>query len=154
MLLMGVILSVASCQNSSSVTNSMDDHSGPLPITHIAQGAYAPEGFRMHGERVFRTADEWQTVRIANAEHEPDFETESVIVAAINANTGGYSVAIDSVFFSDGEVKVDYTVRRPGGNCMVTQALTNPFHAVAVPALPEDAEIHFNQQQVTYQCPE
>ena len=101
----------------------------------------------MQGERVFRTADEWQNAHISNAEHEPDFQTESVVFAAINASTGGYSVAIDSVSFRDGEVQVDYTVRRPGGNCMVTQAFTHPFHAVAVPALPEDAEIVFNQQQ-------
>lgn len=151
-LLAMLIFSAASCFTSAPAIDNLLDTPQTLPHIHIAHGAYDPGDSQALGERVFRDADTWNGLRIAGAEYEPDFDTENVIFASINANTGGYSVSIDSVYVQDRQIHVDYTVSQPGGNCFVTQALTRPYHAVAVPTLPEEAEVTFTQHRRTYQC--
>lgn len=151
-LLALLTFSAASCLTSAPAVEDLLATPQTLPQTDIAQGPYDPGDFRALGERVFRDADEWNGLGVAGAEYEPDFETESVVFASIDANTGGYSLGIDSVYVRDGQIHVDYSVAQPGGNCFVTQALTRPYHAVAVPALPDEAEVNFIQHRRTYDC--
>jgi PrcB C-terminal len=63
-----------------------------------------------------------------------DFSREMVIVASMGTrNTGGYTIAVDSVRISGAELQVFVASRIPGPTCGTTAALTQPVVMVAVP---------------------
>jgi hypothetical protein len=80
----------------------------------------------------------WRSV-YSRRGHEPavpavDFSREMVIVASMGArNTGGYTIAVDSVRTAGAEVQVFITSRIPGPTCGTTAAITQPVVMVAVP---------------------
>lgn len=129
---------------------------GPVParlldaIT-IATGNTSPAG---PGEFVYRDAAEWRGVEagVRDPAYRPSMGHEGVLLAAVHAPTGGYEVRFDSVYvLPAGDVAAVYTVHEPGPECMVTQAVTEPFHLVAVPGLPADP-VRFVQRRATYAC--
>lgn len=124
----------------------------PLAFTQLAYGSLSPVGA---AEAVYRTEQEWAAVRegLGTVQREPDFPAEGVLLAAIEAPTGGYQVRFESVAVEVGDqVVARYTVEEPGDGCMVTQALTQPFAVVAVRALPEGAVL-FIQSRRAVPCP-
>jgi len=128
----------------------------PEPVTLldfeiIADGSHSPVG---PAEQVYRTAEEWQGLEegLRDIAYSPRFPEDAVLLAAIDANTGGFRVVFDSVYvMPSGGVAAVYTVEQPGADCMVTQALTQPFQVIAVPRLSDDA-VRFIQRRVTYSC--
>jgi hypothetical protein len=48
--------------------------------------------------------------------------------------TGGYQVMIESIAIDGPSIEVRAVEHRPGPDAVTSQALTNPFHAVAVAA--------------------
>jgi len=52
-------------------------------------------------------------------------------------NTGGNSIAVTSIDVNENHVTANVVLVKPGENCMVAQALTNPYQFVFVPTLKE-----------------
>jgi hypothetical protein len=64
-----------------------------------------------------------------------------VVVSLGRRPHGGYFVMIDMIGDFDGVLTIRAWEIRPGPNCPSTQAVTNPFHAVAVPAHAGDVRV-------------
>lgn len=68
------------------------------------------------------------------AQPEVDFGTDMVIAAFMGQQpTGGYSIEVEEVRENDEFLVVEIEMETPGDNCVVTQAVTQPFHIVLVP---------------------
>lgn len=75
-----------------------------------------------------------------------DFDKESVIFVSLGRkNSGGYSIAVDSIEQQEGGLVVHVSTKSPPRGSMSIQALTAPFDIVAVPKL---------QGKVTFQTSE
>src|SRR6266536_670552 len=76
-----------------------------------------------------------------------DFLNERVVLVSIGTrNSGGFAVHIDSLVTSDEGTRVFSTLTVPGSDCGVTEALTQPVHAVRVPT--PATPVTFSQQMV------
>jgi hypothetical protein len=74
-----------------------------------------------------------------------DFNQEAVLVVYMGEqNTGGYSVTITSVKLEGGKLLVTVKQGRPSPSSMVTQALTQPYHAVKIPKVPAGTQVSVN----------
>jgi hypothetical protein len=132
------------------------DSARDLPLTELASGQHAPMGV---SEAVYRDAEAWAAVSEAFGElaAEPDFPVEAVLVAAVDARSGGHRVRFDRVYTEgdapDGESPsvAIYVVEEPGPGCMTTMALTRPYAAVAVAGLPR-GPVRFVERRETYAC--
>ena len=87
-------------------------------------------------EMTFRTPEEWGSfadrLHPMVAFRAADFEQTMVLVAAVPATTGGYTVEFESVEQIGDEIVAAYLVTEPGYDCVAIMALTQPFHVVAV----------------------
>ena len=64
-----------------------------------------------------------------------DFSQDMVIIAAMGSRpSGGYTISVEGVYTSDGELYVDVLERSPGVGCFSTQVMTAPVTAVLVEA--------------------
>jgi hypothetical protein len=76
-----------------------------------------------------------------------DFTTHAMVLAAIGTrNSGGYTVALDSLVTFEAGTAVFTTETRPGGSCFVTAALTQPVVAVRAPT-PMDSVAFFQVER-------
>jgi len=85
----------------------------------------------------------WASVAAPGAaKPEIDFSKEAVVAAFMGRkNTGGFSIElVTAESLADGSVRVRLRDLSPKPGMMVTQALTSPFIALAVPAAP-DAQV-------------
>lgn len=151
-LLAAVLLLVgAGCapRDASPAAPPMDAPAAPADdaFVVIAEGPMAPTG---PTETVYRDAEAWQRAGIP-AEASPDFAREVVLLAAVEAPTGGHRVRFERVERADDGLVARYVVEEPGAGCMVTQAFTTPFQAVVVRGAP-DARVRFVQRRERYAC--
>ena len=80
-----------------------------------------------------------------------DFGKEALIVAAMGTRgTGGYSISVEGVGESDGKLFVEVLEVSPGPNCLLTQALTAPVHAVRAPL--RNGEVVFTEVAKVQSC--
>ncbi len=80
-----------------------------------------------------------------------DFTQDMVIVAAMGSRpTGGYTISIEGVYTSGGELYVDVLERSPGLGCFSTQVITAPVTAVRLGAHAEP--VHFVTRQESGPC--
>jgi hypothetical protein len=96
--------------------------------------------------------DIWKThsaqKRPAAPAPEVNFEKETVLIVALGRKpTGGHAVEIKSVEQSGNKVLVTATTRTPKPGGIQIQALTAPFHIVAVPRL--TGEVQFKIEEET-----
>jgi hypothetical protein len=120
-----------------------------------------------HGEPeqdvfVARTAEEWAalwrtlTSRCVSPRPpvpEVDWAAEMVLVVALGMRpTGGYDLRIEEVRGGPEGIEVYARESRPGSSCFVTQALTYPVHAVALP--PRAGAVRLFLQVETVECEE
>ena len=113
----------------------------PLGIRSLAKGAFS--GIAEPRREIIRSADEWEklwrqhgSARAGAAAPAPavDFSKEMVIVATLGTRpTGGYAIEIVRVVAADKTLKVFVNQTSPPPGAMAIQALTAPFHYVAVP---------------------
>ena len=82
-----------------------------------------------------------------------DFSREAVVVVSMGAlASGGSSIRVESVSESGahGTLFVEVVEVSPGRNCVVTQAVTAPVHAVRVPL--RNASVEFIERTETLTC--
>lgn len=104
-------------------------------------------------EQVFR--EMWNKLY---ADHSPvpevpeiDFEERMVLLAVLGQRpTGGYGLRIEKVAAADGGLGAHLVKSEAGDNCLTTQALTNPFHIVTIPA--SSAEVTFYEEKTVKDC--
>ncbi|MBI3418388.1 MAG: protease complex subunit PrcB family protein [Verrucomicrobia bacterium] len=112
----------------------------PLELRTIAKGGV--NGITEARQVVVTNAVEWAKLWMAHrgrARDEAkspaiDFAKEMVVFVAMGQQrTGGYSVEIVKVEPGETSLKIFVKRKSPPKGAMVTQALTSPFHIVAVP---------------------
>jgi hypothetical protein len=111
----------------------------PLTIRSLKKGAFS--GIREVKEEVVKSADAWnklwkQHAAAGESDKIPavDFSKEMVVVATMGTKrTGGYAIEILGVEPSDKTLKISVKRSGPPPDAMTIQALTAPFHFVAVP---------------------
>lgn len=80
-----------------------------------------------------------------------NFDTDMVIaVFAGEQASGGYAIEVMNVRENDEFMMVDVEFTRPGETCIVTQALTQPFHFVVLEA--DDKPMNFDETTLTKEC--
>jgi len=110
-----------------------------LPIRSLKKGAFS--GIREVKEEVVKSADEWnklwkQHATAGESDKIPavDFSKEMVVVATMGTKrTGGYAIEIVGVEPNDKTLKISVKKSAPPPDAITIQALTAPFHFVAVP---------------------
>jgi hypothetical protein len=85
---------------------------------------------------VFNTQDRYSGALATYSSDAPatiDFSSSRVLLADMGGrNTGGYSISVTSVEEFDDHVAANIQLVRPGPDCMVTQAFTNPYQFVLI----------------------
>ncbi len=112
----------------------------PLPIRSLATGAFS--GIKVAQQKVIQDAGQWEALwklhstSVGAAEKIPavDFSKEMVIVATMGTRrTGGYSTEIVRVEPGGKTLSIAVRQSSPPPGAITIQALTAPFHFVAVP---------------------
>ena len=127
MVLCGVLASVTAGEDS-------------LPIRDIAKGAFS--GVSEPIQKVIQDKVAWEKLwseHRANMKGdlkvpEIDFSKEMVVFAALGRQrTGGYAIEVSNIRPASNRLQISIKRKTPPAGAMVTQALTAPFHIVAVP---------------------
>ena len=116
------------------------DGAQTLPIRSLKKGAFS--GIREAKQEVVKSADAWEKLwkQHASAAGESDkipavdFSKEMVVLATMGTKrTGGYTIEIVGVEAKDKTLRISIKKSSPPPDAMTIQALTAPFHFVAVP---------------------
>ena len=109
-------------------------------IRSLKKGAFS--GIREVKQDVVKSADAWEKLwkqhsAAAGASDKipaVDFSKEMVVVATMGTKrTGGYTIEIEGVEATGKTLKISVKKTSPPPDAMTIQALTAPFHFVAVP---------------------
>ena len=110
------------------------------PIRSLKKGAFS--GIREMKQDVVKSADAWEklwkqhSTAAGSSDKIPsvDFSKEMVVVATMGSKrTGGYTIEIVDVEARDKSLRISIKKTSPPPDAMTIQALTAPFHFVAVP---------------------
>ena len=111
-----------------------------LSIRSLKKGAFS--GIREAKQEVVKNADAWEklwkqhSTAAGSSDKIPtvDFSKEMVVVATMGTKrTGGYTIEIVDVEAKDKTLRISVKKTSPPPDAMTIQALTAPFHFVAVP---------------------
>ena len=116
------------------------DVARPVPIRSLAKGVFS--GIRDAKQEIVRSTDDWEklwkqhAVSAGAAAKVPDVDFTKEMVVAVTMGmkrTGGYSIEIVSVDVAEKTLRISVRKRSPPPGALTVQALTAPFHFVAVP---------------------
>lgn len=80
-----------------------------------------------------------------------DFQEYAVIAVFMGERrTGGYSIIVEQAAREDGQLVIDVVMRTPGADCFTTQALTQPYHLVVIPAF--KGPVEFRTRTMSISC--
>jgi len=83
---------------------------------------------------------------------EVDFSKEMIIAAFAGIrNSGGYVLSISRITVYPDRIEIDLSLTQPGPDCMVTEALTQPF-VFAKTAQSGDKAVNFNFATASRGC--
>lgn len=123
-----------------------------VAFTGLARGAYSTLRF----ERMQAITDAgtltsvWQQVS-ADAPPAVDFTRDMVVLVASGEHrSGGYSVVVTGVEQDAANMYVQVQLRSPGDACVVSEALTQPYHIVLLPR--SELPVQFEIQHETIAC--
>ena len=124
------------------------------PVRELASGSYSQQA-EQRFEFVTTRAD-WAPLWDRTARGpipEVDFSRESVVAVFMGQRpTGGHAIRVEQVVREGPRLTVEVLLQAPGPDCMTTQALTQPYHMVAVPAGATRAE--FVTREIAIPCGE
>ncbi len=82
---------------------------------------------------------------------EVDFSKEMVVAAfAGQKNTGGYQLNLTGLDRRGGRIDISLSLTQPGPDCLVAQALTQPFVIVRIPH--SNKPVNFRLSAKTFSC--
>ena len=125
----------------------------PTAMRTIEKGGFS--GLQSATNIVVTNATQWTDIwkthsaqkRPAAPAPEVNFEKETVLIVALGRKpTGGHAVEIKSVQPSGNKVLVTATTRAPRPGGVSIQALTAPFHIVAVPKLTGEVQFKIENE--------
>lgn len=124
----------------------------------VSKGYYS--GHKQPAYYVIRNEDEWAEVwnqhqSISSPQLPPpkvNF-SESTIIAVFMGefSTGGYGIEITEILDTNRSVVVEVEKTHPGKGCVVTMALSQPYHVVRTEKI--DKEVTFDTVERTLECP-
>jgi hypothetical protein len=132
-----ILMVLLFCGFFSFVTSGAEDS---LDIRTVAKGGFS--GLIEPIQKVLKTKADWEKLWAEHAANirgnskmpEVDWAKEMVIVAAMGRQrTGGYAIEITRVCPTAHRLQIFVKKKTPPPGAIVTQALTAPFHMVAVP---------------------
>jgi hypothetical protein len=127
------LLLLASCTGCSAVA-------APVPFSTLAKGLAS--GVGQPTQIVVRTQNDWAALwsrhmRTQTAPSPPppvDFSRDMVVALFISERpTGGFAIEVTRIERTDSGLSVHYRTTRPDPAAMQPQALTQPFHLIALP---------------------
>lgn len=72
------------------------------------------------------------------AEYIVDFSSRRVVLLSLGGRpTGGYSISVEKIEDYGDFIKASIIIKKPGSNCVVTQAQTSPYQFVEVESVKE-----------------
>jgi hypothetical protein len=101
-----------------------------------------------------RWSDLWNqmfpTEQIASA---VDFE-KNMIIAVFQGQkaTGGYTIMITKIIETTNTIDVYVTETSPGENCIVTQAITSPYHSIELKNSEVEKTVRFYEDTILKDC--
>ena|SRR3989344_823218 len=126
-------------------------------VLQIMQIDKSENGKNIHFERgnyIINSEEEWERI-FGEIDVEPDvnFEDKTVIAVVMGQKpSGGYSVSLKQL--EVGKDTIQFMVEEviPGRNCIVTEAITNPYQIIAIDKT--EKEIKFVGNTVINECQE
>lgn len=143
-----LLLGLSACQDLltnpfSERRSSFFDTARPFTFESLARGSHADIDAAQ--QVVLRSQEDldafWE--RLDKDEQAPavDFDHATVLAAAMGRqSTGGHVVEITDVAAEGGNIKAKVVETSPGEGCVVTLALTSPYHVVAIDTAAADVE--------------
>ena len=126
----------------------------------IAQSERASYEFAEKSNKVINDVDSFETFwnqLYTNRDNPPqlpdvDFSKYSVVAAMMGIqDTGGHSIDVVKVAEANNIIGVKIEEMEPARNCVVTEALTSPFHIVKIEK--NDAtDFKFSTERTIYEC--
>lgn len=143
-------LALMACGQGRPMTGDRSPQGAGIEVRELAAGLHG--GPSEPTEAVISNPERLTAVWPAAAERPAiDFSREAVILVALGQRpTGGYEVEITTVQARGDTAVVLYVERRPGPRCMTTQALTSPYHIVAI--APPPGSVRFEGETLTREC--
>lgn len=103
---------------------------------------------------VIKSEEEWISIlQKTNAELPApvDFDDEMILAVFQGEKpTGGYNIEIRKIVENENTIEVLVSETSPGSKCMVTDALTSPFHIIRIQK--SDKEVLFRTEKVVTAC--
>lgn len=143
-------LSFSGCGNSGDSGNAQQQGT----FTTLQKGAVSPFGSSPVQISVIRNELNWATfwsTLYSNYSEKPPLPSvnfsDTAVIALVDTPrpTGGHSITINTIQPASSGVTVHSSVVSPGPNCVVTLALTQPFHLVTVPTFSGEATLEVSQ---------
>jgi hypothetical protein len=139
-LLAAATSGLAGCRSASPAGEGAAVAEHAVPIIREISGS--DPAFDEQQFRIIRTQAELEALESEELSDAKVFwdRGQAVLLATLGEqSTGGYAISIRSAQLIDGELYVQGTVRIPGEDEIVTQAVTYPYAAALIPAV--DAEV-------------
>lgn len=139
-----LLISVLMMPLLSSCMTDSDAASSPSEVAHVelASGHYTDTGMTTRKQSKIILSQQDYAAELANysssAPMEGDFAAGKVLLVDMGPrSTGGYSIGVTSVDDNENYVVANVRLFMPGQNCVVTQAVTNPYQFVFVSSVKE-----------------
>ncbi len=84
------------------------------------------------------------------ADEAPKFNGTMIIVKRGYQTTGGYGIDVENIINNSDFLQVNLIFSSPGKNCLVTEALTNPFIIIYIPNNFKD--VVFSKKYIETKC--
>ncbi len=153
------LILLISCKVSNPVSEDLNIEETPQLEIMIDLSSGTNGGFEDPTKKVIKTKEEFLQLW-ADAHRnllpppkapEVDFEEYQVVIVAMGMRTsGGYSIKINSVNNSKGNLMISVTETSPGKGCMLTEALTFPFQMIQIKK--NDGKVFFNVTEKVIDC--
>jgi len=138
-----------------------DTEQQEMPFQTVEQRGVSPTQLTS-GIYVLRTATEWSnfwSVLKSSMIPQPplplvDF-SENVVIAVVDhsRSTGGHSITITHLLKSTAGLVVQAVHQSPGQDCLVTQALDQPYHIVTTPVFSGEATLNVTETVLNCSTP-
>lgn len=138
------LLLLTLCAGLSACVGESDAQSPPLPSGAVAleSGTDTRGGIQTSKQtKVISTQQDYaaELARYSNeTPQQLDFDSGRVLLVDMGSRpSGGYAIGVSSLDTAEDWVVANVTLVKPGPDCFVTQALTNPYQFVYIPTLNE-----------------
>ncbi len=138
-LLLGATLSLLGCADDATVEDPLTES----VFSELQSGLHTDNdnAYAQKQSKVIVSQKDYDNELLVYTSASPeslDFSTGKVLLVDMGQrNTGGYSIKVTSIEVSENYVIARVNLIQPGQNCLVTDALTNPYQFVFIPTLKE-----------------